>query len=301
VPQISDTQLAQCRVGALMVESSLQDLLWHIANPPQDRTAIDNADARITVQRTLGYQQFAAYYNNLDFHPTMQPDVSQWLNARINVAVPSIQQTWIWVAETVQHLKTTIGRLMRNFNGSGKNANGADDVQRDLEFLQHFCNGNPVYFFVYMAWDHGRNMPQWNSSLLPPEQSLDLGAGPAQVSTPAQSSTKRRRGSSSEGGDASDMSVLVRSSQDLLHAALQSVQSAATSGASTSSNAHEVVQPVVLPEQAAASKAAALSQHANVLREQLKATPNDDSELEAVRKQIVAQLVIVLTQLGQVL
>jgi hypothetical protein len=67
------------------------------------------------------------------------------------------------------------------------------------------------------------------------------------------------------------------------------------------SNAHEFVQPVVLPEQAAATKAAALSQHANVLREQLKATPKDDSELEAVRKQIVAQLVIVLTQLGQVL
>jgi hypothetical protein len=85
--------------------------------------------------------------------------------------------------------------LMKNFNQSGHLENGADDFDRDTLFYDNFAKGDAVMFAIYLAWDHGRNMPPWNSTLLPPEMQLDIGA-----QTPAAQSTssgqKRSRVSS---------------------------------------------------------------------------------------------------------
>jgi len=52
--QVSPVQVGECRVGALMVEPSLQDLLHRMANPEQGRAALDNPEARDTAMRLSG-------------------------------------------------------------------------------------------------------------------------------------------------------------------------------------------------------------------------------------------------------
>ena len=51
-----------------------------------------------------------------------------------------------------------------------------------------------------MSWDHGRDVPAWNSTLMPAEHRLELGAGPPPVtedvlvlSTPTQRGRVRPR------------------------------------------------------------------------------------------------------------
>jgi hypothetical protein len=83
--------------------------------------------------------------------------------------------------------------VMKNFTGSGKLANDLNDIQRDLEFWNCFCHGDPVLFYVYMSWDHGRDIPAWNRALLPENQRLELGSAQALAATAPQASPSRKK------------------------------------------------------------------------------------------------------------
>lgn len=285
-----------------MVEPGLQDLLHRMANPEQGRAAIDNPEARITAVRTQAYQEFAAQYNNHQVDPTFKVDVALWLGLQIDVTMPPAQQPWTWVAETMAYLRTKVNTALVNFNSSGKNAAGLDDVARDLEFYADFCHGDPVLFYVYMAWDHGRNVPAWNSSLLPDDMALDLGAGLRQhrpvirdIIAPTSGSKRKRSGS-----DADDvLSEFVKSSQQMLQTAMAApvqtgialdAPTALASQASTSS----------IPEVQCAVRAEAIGKHANVLHEQLQKLPHATDVFDAVKAQLQMQLCALLTQLAQV-
>jgi hypothetical protein len=52
--------------------------------------------------------------------------------------------------------------------------NGMDDEQRDVRFWKHFCNQQPLWFWIYMCWERGRNVPAWNTALVPDDQRLDI-------------------------------------------------------------------------------------------------------------------------------
>ena len=291
---VSDVQIGQCRVGALMLEPSLQPILHRMANPEQNRQAVDNEEGRVSAMRTQCYQQFAAQYNSAAVDPTFKVDVSVWLGLQIDVTRPPIQQTWIWVAETMAHLRTHVGKALRNFNASGRNAGGLDDMARDLEFFSDFCFGDPVLFFVYMCWDHGRNVPSWNNACLPDGVALDVGVrvnyAPEQGT--ASNSNKRKR------TDADDtLSEFVKSSQLMLQAALTA--SAPQQPASTDSLTNSAASTASMPEERAALRAAAIAKHAALIQGQLETVPQTDT-FKAVKAQLESQLLALLTSLAQV-
>ena len=64
---------------------------------------------------------------------------------------------------------------MANFSKSGDLVNDADHVARDLEFFEHFAKRDALWFWIYLCWNHGLNVPVWNLTSLPEGESLDLG------------------------------------------------------------------------------------------------------------------------------
>jgi hypothetical protein len=82
----------------------------------------------------------------------------------------------MWVAQKLQFIKTGMTTLLSNFKKSGDLANDMDDMERDRLFFENFCNRQALWFWIYMAWERGRNVPAWNTALLPDEHRLDLGA-----------------------------------------------------------------------------------------------------------------------------
>ena len=175
-PDISTTQQDQCRVAALMREPQLQRIFHELANPPQDRSATDNPDMRISAHRTKLYQEFCAVFNDPLFDPTFSVDIAAWCDIDVDVSAPAEERGWVWVACTMKDIKTKMTKFIGNFNDSGKNSNDLNDSTRDLEFFEKFAKGNIVVMYTWLAWDHGRCVPAWNSSLLPQDQRLDLGA-----------------------------------------------------------------------------------------------------------------------------
>jgi len=174
-PTISATQQDQCRVAALMREPHLQSIFHAMANPPQDRSHSDNPELRLVALRTKLYEEFAEAFNNPAMNPTYTGDVAPWCDIDVDVSSPAEQRTWMWVAQTMRDIKTKMSTFIRNFMDSGKNANDLNHAARDLEFFQRFAKGNLVIMYAWLSWDHGRECPAWNSSLLPEDERLDLG------------------------------------------------------------------------------------------------------------------------------
>ena len=187
--------LIACRVAALMREPSLQHLFHSMSNPQQTRAAVDEGNGA-SEMRTRAYMDFAFVFNDHSFCPHFAVDVKLWVNVTIDVTLPPFQKPWIWVAEAMTEIKRKMTLTLRNFSTSGNLANDSNDMSRDMQFWCDFCNGDPVIFYTYMAWDHGKDVPSWNSTLLPPAQRLEIGAPlPNDVVEPPQnSSSKSKRG-----------------------------------------------------------------------------------------------------------
>ena len=182
-----------------MREPGLQNLFHEMANPLQTRQALEEG-AGVSAVRTRCYIDFANAFNDKNFCPHFAVDVSLWVNVDIDVSVPPFQKPWIWVAEAMAEVKRKLTLTIRNFMTSGNLANDSNDMARDLQFWCDFCHGDPVLFYIYMSWDHGRDVPAWNSTLMPAEHRLELGAGPPPVtedvlvlSTPTQRGRVRPR------------------------------------------------------------------------------------------------------------
>ena len=278
-PSITEVQVAQCRcppfivfvvsclfelprrVGALMREPNLQSLFHEMANPLQTRQALEEG-AGVSAVRTRCYIDFAAAYNNSNLCPHFAVDVSLWVNVVIDVSVPPDNKPWIWVAEAMTEIKRKMTLTLRNFSTSGNLANDSNDMARDLQFWCDFCHGDPVLFYIYMAWDHGRDIPAWNSTLLPAEQRLDLGAGALAVNqqmTPVTSSASKGSKRPRDG----DLTDLVEM-QTQLFRSIASNPGTAGSAASTAT-----------AEASGLAKLEALSKSADILRQQLGRAAED--------------------------
>ncbi len=298
-PQVTEVQVAQCRVGALMREPSLQILFHEIANPDQSRNALQPGYDIISI-KTKNHMLFADSFNDMNLCPHYAVDVSLWTNVIIDVTQPPFIKPWTWVTEAMIDIKKRMSIVMKNFMGSGKLANDLNDIQRDLEFWNNFCHGDPVLFYVYMSWDHGRDIPAWNSALLPPEQRLEIGL-PATAAQPAapQTPTSPLRKGSKRSRDSLDEFVEIQSQ---LFRQLASNPSSATTHMSSPqqlSPSKEVMD---------ASKAEALARTAEVLREQIKSVPTDSTGCDdtftqsftTLKQQLQQQLLAVMTRIAQV-
>jgi len=175
-PDVSTTQQDQCRVAALMREPSLQNIFHALANPVQDRAHADTVELRIQQQRTKLYQDFCSAFNDPSVDPTFAVDIAPWCDIDVDVSVPAEPRTWMWIAMTMKDIKTKMSRHIANFMQSGRNANDSNDAARDLEFFDRFAKGNIVVMYAWLSWHHGREVPAWNSSLLPEDQRLELGS-----------------------------------------------------------------------------------------------------------------------------
>lgn len=177
-----------------------------MANPAQDRIALDFPELRIAAVKQQLLELFTQdYFNNPSFSPTHQPDVTAWYpdsSCVFDVSRPHERRTWIWIAQKLQFIKTGMTSLLANFMRSGNLAADADDHVRDLKFFQDFSHQQPLWFWIYMCWDHGRNVPAWNTSLLPEDMRMDIGAG-AEGDDDASSDVAKRSASLTADGPSS--------------------------------------------------------------------------------------------------
>ncbi len=293
-PQISDVQVAQCRVGALMREPSLQALFHEIANPDQSRNALQPGQDLVTV-KTRNHMKFAEAFNNQSLCPHYAVDVSLWVNVKIDVSQPPVTWAWTRVTEAMIDIKKRMSIVMKNFTGSGKLANDLNDIQRDLEFWNCFCHGDPVLFYVYMSWDHGRDIPAWNSALLPENQRLEIGSAPASAAAAPQTSPSRKKRSRD-------------SLDDFVNIQCELFQKLASNPSSATTHMSSPQHLSPSSEVSHASKAEALARTASVLRDQIKCVATDsagcDDTLEGcfstLKQQLQQKLLAVMSQIAQV-
>ena len=126
--------------------------------------------------------------------------------------------------------------LLCNFGRSGDLENDVDDHARDHKFFTQYAKGDPMWFWIYMAWDHGRNVPAWNVAMLPESESLDLGVGDTGgTSEPAPPARQPKRARAPEirvsaGADSELEKLMAMSTKwmDLAMASQASQSSAAT-------------------------------------------------------------------------
>jgi hypothetical protein len=124
---------------------------------------------------------------------------------------------------------------MKNFNKSGEGLNDSDMHARDLDFFENYARRDALWFWIYLCWDHGTNIPVWNLASLPEGESLDLGAGdsPQRNPQPSSLSKKNKRARNIEDDDALTNSVagLVDVSKRALDVILANHQHAGTTAA----------------------------------------------------------------------
>jgi hypothetical protein len=103
---------------------------------------------------------------------------------------------------------------MKNFNKSGEGLNDSDMHARDLDFFENYAKRDALWFWIYLCWDHGINIPVWNLASLPEQESLDVGVGDSPsrnaLQHPPHSSSKKinKRGRSTEDEDTLANSVV---------------------------------------------------------------------------------------------
>lgn len=181
------------------------------------------------------------FMNNSQFTPHVIPDISDWFpDNNFDVRFPHEHRTWIWVSQKMHFIKAGMSSLLANFATSGDNENDMDDHGRDLLFYQNFCHHQALWFWIYMCalvhqhvllfmsfqtcclylfsslrrcWDHGRNVPAYNTCLLPEDQRMEVGTDekddedsynrntPVAAATPT---SKKRKTSSTVAAVASD-------------------------------------------------------------------------------------------------
>lgn len=200
-PKFTDVQTNKVRIAAFMVSACTQRLLHTMQNPSQSRAAVDDNETRAVTVRTTCYQEFTDIVNSVQSPDYPIIDMTAFNGITVCCAERlGAPMTLLDVSRAMSDLKREMSKVMSNFNQSGRCENGADDYERDCDFYDNFIRCDPVMFAVYLSWDHGRNIPAWNSTLLPPENQMDIGVGRAAVSD----SSSKKKGRSSVQGDIVD-------------------------------------------------------------------------------------------------
>lgn len=283
-------QIDTCRLAALMIEPRMFRFLAEKSDPPQDRQGADVSSLRASSLAQECMQELTRLHNDENFVPEHNADVSLYASdIFISTAQPCERRDYAWIATTFRDIKTTMGTLMRNFNSSGDLENAQGDHDRDVIFWNNFCKKQPLWMYIYLLWDHGKESSlAWNAITLPVEQTLDIGADrpaspPQGIST---SSAKKRKKAKHNDDDSIDS--LVQVSQKLLER--MPLPASLSTGATSASTEGVDVQRA----QAVAKHATALSNHADVLRKQLDGLP---TECSGVKDQLTQSLIKVLQQL----
>lgn len=174
-PEVSPVLVDTLRVAAMMVDPSCMHLFGQLANPQQDKAAVDFPELRIVAVRQRLLEQIASeFFNNTMWSPQANPDISSWTNMDLDVSVPHEQRSWIWIAQRMAEIKSGMSTLLYNFKKSGDLADEANHQAGDLQFWTNFAKSQPKWLWIYFAWDRGNNAPAWNVSLLPSDQQLDI-------------------------------------------------------------------------------------------------------------------------------
>jgi hypothetical protein len=253
-PELNQTVQDTLRLAAFMVDPRCLEIFGRMANPAQDRLAVQFPELRIVQVKQQLLEQFTSQFmNNVDVTPQAAPDISAWCELDYNVAMPpTTVRNWIWVrvracvlvrvvttrqvSQKIAEIKSGMTTLLANFNKSGDLSNSSDDHDRDMQFYQKFAKGQAMWFWIYMAWNHGRNVPAWNVALLPDEQALELGLDGADtsqpVSTPGPKSKRAKPNDAVTDTPDSDLKSLILMSSKWMEVAMKS---AATTSSITSS------------------------------------------------------------------
>ncbi len=157
VPEENPNLLDQLRLASIMIDPRFDsfflfiyyfmcsshvcrcmELFGRMANPSQDKIALEFPELRIqAVKQQLLQLLTDSFFNDFNFSPLHQPDVSAWYpGSNYDVSRPFERRTWIWIAQKLQFIKTGMTTLLSNFSASGNLSNDADDHTRDLKFFQ---------------------------------------------------------------------------------------------------------------------------------------------------------------------
>lgn len=176
-PEVSSVQQWTARVAAIMVEPSLQSEFHALQNAASDRLALQEPQLRITQHKQRCIERITRdFVNNPDFIPQANPSIQEWCEIDFDSSVVgSDPRSWIWVAQRMQEIKTGMSKLMRNFMKSGEGESDADMVVRDLDFFTRFARRDALWMWIYLCWNRGQDIPAYNVSLLPEDDSFDFG------------------------------------------------------------------------------------------------------------------------------
>jgi hypothetical protein len=236
-PEVSEVQHWTARVAACMVEPILQSEFHAMANANQSRLAVHEPDLRINSNKQRIIERITKdFVNNPNFIPQSNPSVAEWCDTDYDSSVIGKEpRSWVWVGMKIQEIKTGMTKLMKNFCKSGEGVNDQDHVNRDLEFFENFAKRDALWFWIYLCWDRGNNIPVWHFASLPENESMDLGGGDEAYDhatiepAVASSSKKNKKRGRNEDEDAltSSVSGLVEVSKRALDA-IVSAQGTAT-------------------------------------------------------------------------
>lgn len=172
--KFTDLQSNTVRIALFMASTVAQPILHAMSNPDQTKRALDNAETRVVSTRSALYKQFTDLFNSAAEPDTCIVHMMDFCGfdvdctRRLGEPMPLVQ-----VSSIMRDIKSHVSTLVNRFNSSGKGLNGLDSFDRDLDFYENYARGDALWFAIYLAWGHGRNIPAWNSIVLPEEEQLD--------------------------------------------------------------------------------------------------------------------------------
>ena len=259
------TQIDMCRVAALMVEPVMFEFLAAKSNPVQDRTHTDNKALRAKYISESCMLELTRLHNDVAFVPQANADVTHYCrDFFVSTAHPAEHRDFGWVSTHFNKIRSTMGTMIINFNQSGNLANGLGDDERDDIFWNRFGGKQPVWMYIYLLWDHGRDSTYaWNAIQLPQDQRMDIGvrADSPPPAAPAETTQKGKGGKSAKKRAVRDEEAGAQ--EQLLQVSTTLLKQFCEKDPTTSSSTSELV---------ASQRAKALSDHADIIRHQLDKT-----------------------------
>jgi hypothetical protein len=177
-PEKSNVQQWTARVAAIMVEPALQEFFHAMQNASSDRLSVHDPALRIQSSKQRMLEKITRdFVNNPNFVPQQNPSIQEWCTLDFDASLVGEEpRSWIWVAQKMLEIKTGMSKLMSNFNKSGEGEEESDQLARDLDFFQNYAKRDALWMWIYLCWNHGRDIPAYNVALLPDDESLDIGA-----------------------------------------------------------------------------------------------------------------------------
>ena len=176
-PEVSSVHQWLARLAACMIDPAVHDMMHAMSNAQTVRLAVDQPALRINNVKFRAIEKFTAdFVNNPAFVPVHNPSVREWCDVDYDASVVGTEpRSWVWVGQKMAWIKRNMGQLLKNFNKSGEGENDVEDCDRDLDFYENFAHRDPLLLWIYLCWNHGREVPSWATALLPDGEDFDIG------------------------------------------------------------------------------------------------------------------------------